>query len=109
MACQPFWRLCGDGPSAEFVECRRERPGDLLRVAVLDLASLEHVQQLAVSKQSDRGRRRRVAGEVAAGTIGGVDVGAREDGRDEIRTVGVTERHGDARTRLAGGAPANRV
>ena len=65
--------------------------------------------QLAVAQQADRGRRRRVAGEVLARAVGGLDVGAGKDGRQHVGPVLVLQRLRDAGPRLAGGAAAHRI
>src|SRR5207247_1920903 len=51
-----------NGSGAVCVEGGGEGGGDLLGGLVLDVAPLEHEEQLAVAEDADRGRRRRVRG-----------------------------------------------
>src|SRR5260221_4730379 len=73
--------LGGGGRRAEFLERRRQLGRDRQGVAVLDLAALEHVDDLPVAHQGDGRRRGAVAGEVLTRPIGRLDVGAGEHGR----------------------------
>src|SRR5580765_7557073 len=101
--------LGGGWRGAELLEGRRQLGRDRQRVAVLDLAALEHVDDLAVAHQRDGGRRGAVAGEILARAIGRFDVGPREHRRGHSRLHGVAQREGDPGARLAGGAAAHRV
>src|SRR5476649_414838 len=67
-------RLGGGGRRAELLERRGQLGRDRERIAVLDLAPLEHVDDLAVAHQRDRRRRGTVAGEVLARPLGRFDV-----------------------------------
>src|SRR5690348_7731964 len=61
-------------PSAVLVECLDEVLSDVLRRSTLDLPTLEHEHQLAILEQSNRRRRRRIAGEVLPRALRRVDV-----------------------------------
>src|SRR5476649_1924655 len=50
-------RLGGGGRHAVFLERRAQLRGDRQRVTILDLAALEHVDDLAVAHQRNRRRR----------------------------------------------------
>src|ERR1043166_4252734 len=107
------WRrrpgLLRRGRDAVLVERLRELHGDRVRVAILDVPPVEHIDQRPVLEQRDRRRRGRIAGEVPARAFGGVDVRAREDRRDAIGFVGVTKGERDAGARLSRRASAYRV
>ena len=78
-------------------------------VAVLDLRALEHVDDLAAAHDRDRRRRGAIAGEMLPRAIGAP---RRRPPRTPSRPrqgVRVTQRHRNARPRLARGAPAHRV
>ena len=65
-------RLGGAGAG---VERPNERRGDLFGGLILDVPSLEEELNPSVTQESNARRRRGVAGEVAARTFGGLDVG----------------------------------
>jgi hypothetical protein len=84
--------------------------GDGHGVARFDVAALHHEHQLAVAEDRHRRGRRRIRGHVFPCAVGRFEVGAREHGANVLRLALVLEeRHGDAGTRLAGGASAHGV
>src|SRR5262249_34884933 len=91
------------------VERLRQLLRDGHRVATLDVAALHHVDELAVAQQRNRRRRGRVASEVLARTIGGLEVEAGEDRRHRVRPREVAQRQRETGPGLAGGAAADRV
>src|SRR5258708_23199633 len=93
--------LGGGRRRAELLERRRQLRCDRQRVAILDLAALEHVDHLSVAHQRNRRRRGAVAGEVVAGAIGGLHVGAGEHRRHDVRLDAVAQPERDAGTGLA--------
>src|SRR5579863_2678669 len=94
---------------AEFVEGVRQIGGDRERVAAFDVAALEHVDEFAVAQKSDRGRRGRVTGEVAAGLLGGFAVLAGENGGENFGARVVCESACDCGARFASCASADGI
>src|SRR5688572_5870401 len=93
----PLWSA---GSSAVFVVRRLENLRDLHRVAVLELLALEHEDELAVAQEAHRWRRGPVALEVAARSIGRLDVSTGEHRRHAIGFHGIVQRQRDAWPRL---------
>src|SRR5574341_1084966 len=97
------------GLGAIAVERRREVGRDVPGVASLDLPPFQHEDELPLFQQSDLGRRRGVAREVAPGARGGIGVLAGEHGGEVPGTVPVSDRERRRRARVAGGAAAHRI
>src|SRR5215472_18274574 len=103
---RPVWLQASYGRiRAEPVEHRLEFRGNIGGFAVLDIAALDHVDELAIAQKCDRGRRRQVSGEIAAGAFGGFPVLTGEYGKHALRTVAVLQGQTDRGTHAPGGAP----
>lgn len=98
-----------NGGHAEFVEGFGEQGGDLRGIAALDFVAMNHVDGLAVLKQGDGGRRRRIILEQRADVGNGGFVTAGEYGSRFRGTDGVLERESNGRAGASRGASANRV
>src|SRR5205085_8857561 len=81
----------------------------LLRHPVLNLTALHHVNKLAVFQDGYGRRGWRIACEVAACAFRCFNVASGEDGRNFVWTGFMFEGKGDARTRFASRAAADRV
>ena len=68
---------CGRRRRAVLVEGEREQIGDGFGRPRFDVPPFDHVDELAVLEEANRRRRGRKPGEIAARTLGGIDVGDR--------------------------------
>src|ERR1044071_1960262 len=93
------WRLSNNWLRAELVERARQLRGDVVRVASFDVPALEHLHDLAVFEQRDRGRRRAIADEIFARALCRFAIVAGEDGDHLVRQRVVLECHRHRGTR----------
>src|ERR1700691_1292060 len=91
------WRR---GWDADSIECARESRRDREWIAAFDVAPFHHELDLAVAQQRDRGRRRRIPGEVTPRLLRGFQILPRENRRQNFRPRFIRERFGNRRTRL---------
>src|SRR5581483_3058147 len=92
---------------AELLERLLQLRGNVDGFAMFDIAALHHVDELSVSQNADRGRGRRIAGEVGARAIGGFGILAREHGNDLVGLGGMLQSHAHGGPHAAGCTPAN--
>src|SRR5581483_4728343 len=93
--------------SAELVEGSGQVSRDVLGVAIFDVATLHEIDELAIAKEADRGRRGGIVFKIAASLLGGVAVLAGKNADRLVGHDGVFEGKAHARPHTAGGATAH--
>src|ERR1700684_2400582 len=93
--------------SAKLVESLLEFSSDVGGVAMLNIAALQHVDQLAVTQNGNGGRGRRVSRKVAASALGGGNILPGKYADQLLRAAGVLQCHTYCGPHAPGGASAN--
>src|SRR5579872_3281587 len=75
--------------------------------ARFNITARHHVNQLAIAKNGDRGRRGGLAGKIAAGAFCGFGILAGKYGEGIVRMSGILQSQTDRGTHAAGGASTN--
>src|SRR3954454_22018757 len=100
--------LC-DGLRAVLIERRGHLCREVIGLTAFDLPPLPHLDDLAITEQRDRRRRRAVAHQILACTLRRFAIVACEDRDHLVRNVAVLGSHRDRRADIAGSATADRV
>ena len=76
---------------------------------MLDVAALEHVNELAIAEDGNRRRRGTASSEIGTSALGGFGILPGKDGVHAVRLSGVLQRHAHGRPHTAGGASTNGI
>src|SRR3954447_5297099 len=94
---------------AVLVEQRFQLVGDVDGFAMLDVASLHHVDQLTILHNSDGGRRGRIPREIGAGALGRIFILAGKNAEHLVGPHRVLECQANCGAHATGGTSANRI